>query len=50
MRLPANDSWTDEKIAGAYRSNIRSIGNIRKRFVEEVLRWQWNGKNGWFLR
>ncbi|MDR0655654.1 MAG: helix-turn-helix domain-containing protein [Treponema sp.] len=33
--IPANESWTDEKIAAAYGSNIRSIGNIRKRFVEE---------------
>ena len=32
---PANESWTDEKIAIAYGSHIRSIGNIRKRFVEE---------------
>jgi hypothetical protein len=32
---PANESWTDGKIAAAYGSNIRSIGNIRKRFVEE---------------
>jgi hypothetical protein len=33
--LPANASWTDRTIAAAYGSNIRSIGNLRKRFVEE---------------
>jgi hypothetical protein len=33
--IPANESWTDRSIAAAYGSNIRSIGNIRKRFVEE---------------
>jgi hypothetical protein len=33
--IPANQSWTDGTIAAAYRSNIRSIGNLRKRFVEE---------------
>jgi hypothetical protein len=33
--IPANESWTDRTIAAAYRSNIRSIGNLRKRFVEE---------------
>jgi hypothetical protein len=33
--IPANASWTDATIAAAYGSNIRSIGNLRKRFVEE---------------
>lgn len=33
--IPANEPWTDGKLAAAYRSNIRSIGNLRKRFVEE---------------
>jgi hypothetical protein len=33
--IPSNSSWTDGTIAAAYRSNIRSIGNLRKRFVEE---------------
>jgi len=33
--IPANESWTDEKISKAYGSHIRTIGNIRKRFVEE---------------
>jgi hypothetical protein len=33
--IPANTSWTDAEIARAYGSNIRSIGNLRKQFVEE---------------
>jgi len=33
--IPANESWTDEKISKAYGAHIRTIGNIRKRFVEE---------------
>jgi len=33
--IPENESWTDEKISKAYGSHIRTIGNIRKRFVEE---------------
>ena len=33
--IPANESWTDEKIGNAYGSHIRTIGNLRKRFVEE---------------
>jgi hypothetical protein len=33
--IPANESRTDRTIAAAYRSNMRSIGNLRKRFVEE---------------
>jgi hypothetical protein len=32
---PANASWTDANVAAAYGSNIRSIGNLRKRFVED---------------
>jgi hypothetical protein len=32
--IPANESWTDRTIAVAYQSNMRSIGNLRKRFVE----------------
>jgi hypothetical protein len=33
--IPAHDSWTDKKIGAAYGSSIRTIGYIRKRFVEE---------------
>ncbi|MDR1108832.1 MAG: hypothetical protein LBL19_07345 [Spirochaetaceae bacterium] len=33
--IPANESWTDGTIAAVYGSNIRSIGNLRNRFVEE---------------
>jgi len=33
--IPANQSWTDEKIAKAYDVHIRTIGILRKRFVEE---------------
>jgi hypothetical protein len=33
--LPANAHWTDEKIGKAYNTHMRTIGNIRKRFVEE---------------
>ena len=33
--IPSNESWTDEKIGKAYGSSIRTIGNIRKEFVEE---------------
>jgi transposase len=33
--IPANEAWTDEKIAQAYGVHIRTIGNMRKRFVEE---------------
>jgi len=35
--IPENASWTDEKIGKAYGSHIRSIGKLRKRFVEEGL-------------
>ena len=34
---PENRDWTDKKIAGAYHSTEKTIGNIRKRFVEEGL-------------
>jgi hypothetical protein len=33
--IPAHESWTDRKIAADYGSTIRTIGHIRKRFVEE---------------
>jgi hypothetical protein len=33
--IPVNELWTDEKIGKAYRAHIRTIGNIRKRFVEK---------------
>jgi hypothetical protein len=33
--IPANCFWTDRMIAVAYGSNMRSIGNLRKRFVEQ---------------
>jgi hypothetical protein len=33
--IPDNESWTDEKIGKAYGAHVRSIGNLRKRFVEE---------------
>ena len=33
--IQANASWTDENIGKAYGSHIRTIGNLRKRFVEE---------------
>ena len=33
--LVLSESWTDGKLARVYGSNIRSIGTIRKRFVEE---------------
>ncbi|MDR1210689.1 MAG: helix-turn-helix domain-containing protein [Spirochaetaceae bacterium] len=33
--IPANESRTDRTIAAACGSNIRSIGNLRKRFAEE---------------
>jgi hypothetical protein len=33
--IPANSSLTDRMIAAAYGPNIRSIGNLGKRFVEE---------------
>jgi predicted hydrolase (HD superfamily) len=33
--IPENKAWTDEKIGKAYGAHVRSIGNLRKRFVEE---------------
>ena len=33
--IPANESWTDEKIGKAYNAHIRTIGILRKHFVEE---------------
>ncbi|MDR1955747.1 MAG: hypothetical protein LBQ30_02720 [Treponema sp.] len=33
--IPANTEWTDRKRAQAYRSKMRTIGILRKRFGEE---------------
>jgi transposase len=33
--IPANESWTDDKLGKAYGVHIRTIGNLRKRFIEE---------------
>src|SRR5215469_5697928 len=33
--ISANESWTDTAIGKAYGAHIRTIGNLRKRFVEE---------------
>jgi len=33
--IPENESWTDEKIGKAYDATTRTIGTMRKRFVEE---------------
>jgi hypothetical protein len=33
--IAANESWTDEKVGKAYGAHMRTIGNLRKRFVEE---------------
>jgi hypothetical protein len=33
--IPANETWTDGKGGKAYTTNKRTIGNLRKRFVEE---------------
>ena len=35
--IPENAYWTDKKIAAAYDAHQRTIGNLRKRFVEEGL-------------
>jgi hypothetical protein len=35
--IAENKDWTGKKIAGAYNSTEKTIGNIRKRFVEEGL-------------
>jgi hypothetical protein len=32
--IPENKEWTDKKIAGAYRTTEKSVGNLRRRFVE----------------
>jgi transposase len=33
--IPVNASWTDDNLGKAYDVHIRTIGNLRKRFVEE---------------
>jgi hypothetical protein len=33
--IPENADWTDKKIAKAYASNEKSVGDLRRRFVEE---------------
>ena len=33
--IPENKSWTDNLIAKAYRTTEKTVGNIRKRFVEQ---------------
>ena len=35
--IPENAEWTDRKIGEAYDAHQRTIGNLRKRFVEEGL-------------
>ncbi|GHU59132.1 hypothetical protein FACS189444_3900 [Spirochaetia bacterium] len=35
--IPENFEWTDKRIAKVFRSCEKTIGNIRKRFVEEGL-------------
>ncbi|GHV89502.1 hypothetical protein AGMMS50268_00050 [Spirochaetia bacterium] len=35
--IPENAEWADKKIAAAYGAHQRTIGNLRKRFVEEGL-------------
>jgi hypothetical protein len=35
--IPENAEWTDKKVGAAYGAHERSIGNLRKRFVEEGL-------------
>lgn len=32
--IPENREWTDKKIASAYRTTEKSVGNLRRRFVE----------------
>jgi predicted hydrolase (HD superfamily) len=32
--IPGNKEWTDKKIAKAYSTSERSVGNLRRRFVE----------------
>jgi hypothetical protein len=33
--IPENADWTDKKIAKAYASNEKSVGDLRRRFVEQ---------------
>jgi len=35
--IPENAEWTDKKIAKAYGTTEKSIGNLRRRFVEKGL-------------
>jgi transposase len=35
--IPENKDWTDKKIAAAYGVSEKTIGNLRKRFVEKGL-------------
>jgi transposase len=35
--IPENKDWTDKKIAAAYGASEKTIGNLRKRFVEQGL-------------
>jgi transposase len=35
--IPENQDWTDKKIAAAYGVSEKTIGNLRKRFVEKGL-------------
>ena len=33
--IPGNQEWTDKKIAKAYGTTEKSVGNLRRRFVEK---------------
>jgi predicted hydrolase (HD superfamily) len=33
--IPENREWTDKKIAKAYKTTEKSVGNLRRRFVEK---------------
>ncbi|MDR0376323.1 MAG: helix-turn-helix domain-containing protein [Spirochaetaceae bacterium] len=35
--IPENKDWTDKKIAAAYGVSEKTVGNLRKRFVEQGL-------------
>jgi hypothetical protein len=35
--IPENQEWTDKRIAGAYQCCERTVGELRKRFVEQGL-------------
>jgi hypothetical protein len=35
--IPVNEHWTDEKIGKAYNVHMRTIGNLRKCFIEKGL-------------